>query len=200
MIVEIGELDAFTKAEANTIKRIISSSTDRFREPYARHPRDYPRNCILVGTTNEDSYLKDSTGGRRFWPIAISDIKLDMIQRDREQLFAEAVQLFKKGVKWHEVPVEAREIQESRRESDPWEVFISDYLNPRQATMMNEVRLQDIISDALDTDPDKMSMMQLRRIGKIMRMLGWRKKTARREGQLMKIWIKPETSGADNAH
>ncbi|HXF44896.1 MAG TPA: VapE domain-containing protein, partial [Burkholderiaceae bacterium] len=97
LIVEIAELEAFSRAEVARIKQVISNPVDRFRPPYARAPGDFRRQCVFVATTNLHEYLRDTTGGTRFWPIQISDIRLDLIADTRTQLFAEAVHAFKHG-------------------------------------------------------------------------------------------------------
>lgn len=63
MLVEISEMNSFNRAEVTRIKQVMTTLTDRFRAPYARTTQDYPRQSIFVGTTNEESYLRDSTGG-----------------------------------------------------------------------------------------------------------------------------------------
>jgi len=168
LIVELGELDAFNKAETTTIKKVVSTSSDRFRPPYGRAPRDFPRQCIFVGTTNEHNYLRDHTGGRRFWPVKIGRINLGKIMTDREQLFAEAVHLFKSGKKWHEVPQSAVDEQESRREVDIWEEAIYDFTSNRAAVL-----IRDIVRDCLKMDLDRVDQRTTRRIARSLRSLGW---------------------------
>lgn len=70
-IAELPEMEVFRKADRNRIKAIISTPTDRFRPPYSRVVRDFPRRCIFVCTTNEDEIYDDPSGGTRFWPIQI---------------------------------------------------------------------------------------------------------------------------------
>lgn len=68
-INEIGELNGLNRAETNAVKQFLSKVEDIFREPYGRRTGAYPRRCVFFGTTNEDEFLKDKTGNRRFWPI-----------------------------------------------------------------------------------------------------------------------------------
>src|SRR5262249_2451934 len=68
-IVELAELDAMGRAEISRIKAFLSRRTDRFRPPYGHHVIEAPRQCIFAGTVNLNTYLKDETGGRRFWPV-----------------------------------------------------------------------------------------------------------------------------------
>lgn len=68
-INEIGELNGLNRAETNAVKQFLSKVEDIFREPYGRRTGVYPRRCVFFGTTNEDEFLKDKTGNRRFWPI-----------------------------------------------------------------------------------------------------------------------------------
>jgi len=98
-IVEIPELQAFSKSEIETIKAFFSRQSDRTREAYARRPEDYPRQCIFIGTTNDTRYLKDETGNRRFWPILTQKEVIDIegLKENIDQIWAEAVELYKAG-------------------------------------------------------------------------------------------------------
>jgi putative DNA primase/helicase len=88
---EIAELSALSKADVNAIKAFISSKVDRYRVAYGSTVESFPRQCVLVGTTNDDQYLRDRTGNRRFWPVPVRhQINTEWVAKRREQLFAEA--------------------------------------------------------------------------------------------------------------
>lgn len=184
LIVEIAELDAFNRAETNTIKKVITCQTDRFRVPYERAAQDFPRSCIFVGTTNDDHYLKDSTGGRRFWPIRIKSIDTSYLKDCRELLFAEAVAKYKAGQKWFVMPKGlTEEIQESRREHDEWEDLIGTYLVGK-----SEVKLVDV-GLKLGIQEDRLDKGVQRRLGKILRWAGWESSIVSIGGRSERRWI-----------
>lgn len=193
LIIEIGELDTFDRAEVNTIKRVVSAPTDRFRPPYGRKPDDFKRQCVFVGTTNEDQVLRDHTGGRRFWPIDCGTINVPAIKADREQLFAEAVARIKSGEEWHIVPEEAtKAIQEANRQSDEWEDILRDYLSHNTPPYS----LTEIAEGCFGIKPDKLDRMTQLRLGRCMRVLGYQKKDARVDGQIVKRWV-PKSAQAE---
>src|SRR5262249_41762053 len=72
LIVENAELTMFDKNDPNTVKAFLSRRVDRDRLPYDRLPRDLPRQCVIVATTNKDRFLQDETGNRRMWPIEVT--------------------------------------------------------------------------------------------------------------------------------
>src|SRR5262249_24412629 len=89
--VEMPELDALRRArDAEEIKAFLSSPVDRYRDPYGRTMADNPRTAIIVGTTNDDGFLSDPTGNRRFWPMRVGKIDVDWVAAHRDQLWAEA--------------------------------------------------------------------------------------------------------------
>lgn len=99
VLYEIAELANFGKADLALIKAFITAKVDRYRPSYGRVVESYPRQCVLVGTTNENSYLRDRTGNRRFWPIPVRrPIRIAWLAKMRDQLLAEAFALYRQGV------------------------------------------------------------------------------------------------------
>ena len=121
LLVEISELDAFSRADVTRVKQVVTCVSDRYREPYGHHAKDHPRQCVFVGSTNKDDWNRDETGARRFWPIRCTEIDIDAIASNREQFFAEAVHRFKSKETWWEMPsIETEGEQESRYVEPAW--------------------------------------------------------------------------------
>lgn len=106
-IIELAELVSLRRSEAEAMKSFISRAEDTFRAPYARTNSTQPRRCVFVGTTNEDEYLKDVTGNRRFWPVKVSKVDNEALIRDRDQLWAEALVRYRTGEKFYFEAVDA---------------------------------------------------------------------------------------------
>jgi putative DNA primase/helicase len=100
-IVEMAELSAMRKNDAESVKHFISKQEDSYRQAYGKHMSSFPRQCVFYGTTNENDFLKDRTGNRRFWPIAIkkAETVFDVTSAVIDQVWAEAVVLYKNGEK-----------------------------------------------------------------------------------------------------
>lgn len=204
MLVEVAELDSFRKAEATTLKRILSTNTDNFRKPYASEAMDHPRTCIFVGTTNKKDYLSDTTGNRRYWPIEATKIDLEAIIRDRDQLFAEAYQRAQTNETHWEVPEQhLAKIYDNRMsidkddspENDPWYGMVLKY----QENIFGTFDIAEFMVDefkGLNMDIGKISNRDRGRVAKILRHLGY--KQTREDlpnGSKVRIWtkVKPET-------
>lgn len=182
-LVEISELDAFSRADASRIKQVISCASDRYREPYAHYAADYPRQCIFAGTTNDHSYLRDPTGGRRFWPIAINnEINTSYVSEYRDQFFAEAFAAWKSGQSWWHVPPEAIAEQQDRFLTDAWHDHVELYMRDRDRATTSQ-----ILSEALHIEPGRQSRQDNARVNSILRYLGFRWS---REGDRMRRWIR----------
>lgn len=98
---EFAELASLKRADLETMKAFITSTQDSYRPPYGRAVVQKPRRCVFVASTNEDEFLADPTGARRFWVVFVrNQISFEKIQRDRDQVVAEAVQAYKHGETW----------------------------------------------------------------------------------------------------
>lgn len=122
-IYELAELAGLRRADTTRVKAFASRTIDRGRPAYGRFTEKRPRQFILIGTTNDEQYLLDATGNRRFWPVKTGEIGLEALRRDRDQLWAEAAFIEAGGASltldeslWEA----AREQQAARMEEDPW--------------------------------------------------------------------------------
>lgn len=136
-IIEMAELSATRKAEAEAIKHFISKQEDMFRVSYDRHVSIFPRQCVFFGTTNDSAFLKDRTGNRRFWPLRVGETKptkdlfKDLTDEEVAQVWAEAVHLYNQGTGlWLDKDEEkmANDIRESHSEEEPMVGLIQNYL------------------------------------------------------------------------
>ena len=119
-IVEIAELSSLNKADNNTVKQIITQTSDEYRAAYARSTEKHKRHSVFFGTTNDMEYLKDPTGNRRFWPIHCGPkpekhIWEELTPQAVDQLWAEAVTYWRIGEPLI-LSKEAEAIAETRRE------------------------------------------------------------------------------------
>jgi predicted P-loop ATPase len=131
-IIEIAELDAISRAEVSRIKAFLTRTTDRYRPPYERYVVEVPRQCVFAGSVNPETYLRDETGNRRFWPVRCQNIDLDALARDRDQLWAEAIVRYRQGAIWWldepELIAGAKAEQDQRYQADAWDARIDRWL------------------------------------------------------------------------
>ncbi len=123
-IIEVGELSAMQKSAIESTKAFISRQEEKFRPAYRRKEITYKRRCVFIGTTNQDAYLRDETGNRRFWPVTVGKIDLEALKRDRDLLWAEALSRYRAGEKWYLTYVEselAAAVQKDRVSEDIWQ-------------------------------------------------------------------------------
>ena len=168
--IEIGELAAMGKAEIEANKAFISRQEERYRRPYDRSETKYKRRCVFVGTTNQDMYLRDETGNRRFWPVRVGKVDLAALRRDRKLLWAEAIYWYRKGKPWHmtsNVIGLAEAAQLSRVSEDIWQADLARHLEGVQ-----EVSLQDA-ADKLCFDRSKMSRADQNRLSACLKSIGF---------------------------
>ena len=182
-------MHAMSRAEATLLKSFISRREERYRPCYGRIEVHEPRQCVFVGTTNMDSYLRDPTGGRRFWPVktgVTGDIKLGLLAEYRDQLFAEAVDGYQNGDQWwpdHQFENELiKPEQAARYDGDIWENKIENYVDLIRGN--HDPQLARIASLSQEGLKQEHSL----RIASILRDLGWEPKRTGRK----RFWISPK--------
>lgn len=187
---EFPELHAMRRTDdIARIKQFITNREDHYRPPYGREMRDYPRRTVLCGTTNEEHWIHDPTGGRRFIPVEVGTIDLQWLRDNRDQLFAEAVTLYKAHRKWWIYPrAETLAQQETRAPEDPWTSNIRAYLQGR----IEIIDPAEVLEHALCIHADRQTSSQLTRVGIILRKLGCTAQGRRRIGGIRrKPWTVP---------
>ena len=174
-VYEIADLAGMSRAEVERVKAFASRRVDRARPAYGRVRVDRPRRCIFIASTNNETYLQSQTGNRRFWPVKVGRVDTEALARDRDQLFAEAVHLYKQGVVWWpHSDFEAKYIrpqQEERFVADAWEEPIADWLADRP-----KVTVGGVLLEALGIDVAKHGKVEQSRVLAILKRLGWKMK------------------------
>jgi hypothetical protein len=198
-IFEVAELSGLKHTDTTSVKAFLSRSTDRIRPAYARFKESWPRQGIIVGTTNDDSYLKDDTGNRRFLPVKTGQIDIEGLERDRDLLWAEAVEVDSEGEPitlpkdlWEA----AAEAQKSRMPHDPW----LDILGAAKGTIVNgeeRISSRDLFGEThLNIQPGSQQDYVGKRVSKNMKELGWDgPKVMKIKGKTLRGYFRPATGG-----
>jgi predicted P-loop ATPase len=188
-LIEVAEMHAMNRAEAALLKAFVTRTTERYRPSYGRKEVVEPRQCAFIGTTNKSVYLRDETGGRRFWPILTGKIDIAALEQDRDQLFAEAVHAYRQGDKWWpDRRFEAEHVateQEARYEADAWEEVIAEWLSDKDRVTVYEVAFK-----ALQFQTSRIGTADQRRIIAILERKGWQRSKRDSEGRRLYVRIR----------
>ncbi len=194
LIIEIAELSGFRKKDADELKQAITTQRDRIIRKYANEPTEYPRQFVLAGTINPtDGYLHDPTGNRRFWPVRCGDeIDIKQIIRDKEQLWAEAVHVFKQGEKLYlndEESAIAHIVQEERRTIDAWYSRVESI--SRNWKYIDAAQMDEIWT-SLSIDMKFRDKFASERLGKLLSQLSFYWGRKRVGDKRVSMWIREE--------
>lgn len=189
--VEIGELVSFGKSQSNAVLVAVTRRSDKFRAPYDRLPKVHRRESMFIGTTNESEYIRTPSGGRRYLPVVVSRVAdPERVARERDQLWAEAVQMFRDGFEYWNLPDDARAEQAARYMSDSWEGRIERWLSGRFRKDGNGMLIvpnrlvafdgkpipwtttDELLEYAVGVDPARHSKADQMRVSAIMRRMG----------------------------
>ncbi|MBI4905137.1 MAG: hypothetical protein HY820_15995 [Acidobacteria bacterium] len=173
-VIEIAELDSMSRSDIGKIKAFMSRMTDRFRPPYGKRPIDSPRQCVFAGSVNHGTYLRDETGGRRFWPVECKAAVIDVeaLAEVRDQLWAEAMSLYFDGKSWWldsvELNREAAQEQADRYEGDAWDELILPWAADRES-----VSIAEVLTSCLEKKKDQWTQLDRIRVARCLRAHKW---------------------------
>jgi predicted P-loop ATPase len=195
-IIELAELVSLRKSESESHKSFLTSRVDKFRPPYGATVEEFPRRCVFVGTTNESRYLIDLTGNRRFWPVLCGDFDLEALDRERDQIWAEAVVRYQAGERWWFSPEEQElaDRQTAGRMKAPakaeaiwaWWTRLPKEKRPTFALTL------DIAVNALNVSAGHIDERLTDDIDRAMRYLGFAQQQVKENEQTVTAWVATE--------
>lgn len=189
-IIEASDLSGMRPASVEHLKGMLSRQVDGpVRLAYGRLAVEQRRQFIIIGTTNSHSYLTDSTGNRRFWPVRVEQFDIAWLKENRDQLWAEAYAREKDGESTR-LPVELYQFaemqQERRRTSDPWEGELEEKFEGEYQRIA-----PDEIWELLSIPVERRNEQASRRVAQVMQHLGFRRMTVtNRKGKVVKGWAR----------
>ncbi len=198
-ILEYGELSAM-RADVRELKNFLSTTVDRDRLPFARLAVDYPRQCVFAGSTNEERFLYDDTGNRRYWPVEVGNVNIEGLKRDRDQLFGEAMWLYAMG----ETNYMSKEAEEKAEIEQTKFMPHQDILVDQVAEVLKENNDREKDSGGLFPQdgfklfevmkqmPGRDDMPTQKRVAAALRKLGYINRVSRARGTPLNLWFKQE--------
>ena len=194
LVGEVAELRGLRGKEAEHVKAFITRTHEEYVKKYQESRHSFPRRLIFIGSTNEQEFLTDSTGNRRWAPVEVaveSGIDIDLLRMDRDQLWAEGVVLFEgEGILAFELEDLAKSVVDVHMMEDSWQESIEQWL----AIHGDEPFLcHDILTDSpFHFDVSQITHAHTIRTGSILRRLGYVNKVCRVRGQAgtKKRWVK----------
>ena len=207
-LLELPEIDHFFQSRnIENFKNLITTRCDEVRRPYASLPERLLRRFVMIGTTNRNQFLVDSTGNRRFVPLEIGAnflIPWKRLAEERDSLWASAVQAFRAGESYEFNSGEIAQIAEYIQEfgdPDPWTEKISSFCSVKE-----EVTAAEVLTQALDLDPRQQGRREARRVADVLQTLNWRRlNTSRRDPvskkvKSVRLWVRPSDDPLTEDH
>lgn len=191
--IEWAELESiFRRRDLASVKAFLTCSRDYIRPPYGRSVQAFDRPSIIVGTTNQDEFLADPTGNRRYWVIPVQkQVNTKLLKQERDRIWAAAVTLYKADKSWwltqSEEEISATLISEYQM-ADPWQEAIASFVATKTATTT-----EDVLDKCINLDLEKQGKEAQMRVTNILKALGWIQERRYINGRRQRVWI-PETN------
>jgi hypothetical protein len=195
LVAEIGELRGLHTRELEHIKAFITRTHENWIPKYREFAVTFPRRLVFIGTTNQEEFLADETGNRRWLPIKVDGADVEAIERDRLQLWAEARGLFQaNGIAFREAERLAKDVHDDHMIKDSWADVVNNWLDETDiltGEINREKKLitsMEVLIDALSFDKKHISRREELRIAKVLQGLGFEKAVSRQNGKNVKGW------------
>jgi predicted P-loop ATPase len=178
-IVEVAELQGFNRVDMTKIKEFLTRKVDTYRMSYGRRSADFPRQCVFIGTTNESHFLRDDEN-RRFWAVECKgDFDLAGLRRDRNQIWAQALTLYKQGhpsyLETKGLQLTAHEVSKRYTVTDPWRILVKEYLDGKNfdEKVYDEINPLKIYLEALGGTAKTATTFEMQKVQNALKFLGW---------------------------
>lgn len=198
LIVEFSEGETMSRTETKNMKAMISTQVDTYRAPYGRVMKDVPRRCVFAMSTNQDEYLKDESGNRRFYPVEVvlPMVNFKWLKENRDQLFAEAlyrVETLEESV--YEYPSDSVAHQAAKMVRSAYEDTISKWLEHPMGGMLpfklsDGFTITDVWKYALMGDIARIRKSEEMQVALALKQLGYDKVRVMVEGERKWRWFK----------
>lgn len=201
VVIEIPELVGMSKKDVAAVKYWISLDRDAYIPKYQERETVSPRRCIFIMTTNDRSFLSDTTGNRRYGVVEVGQIDIEAVRRDSLQLWAQARVLFEKeGIDHRSVEQLSAEENKKYMYSDPWDEAVASWLEA-QALAPKETRppltAVNILQFAIGASTARVSPADGRRLSAVMERLGYRVKKTKVSGKDTRLFVPSKGENTD---
>jgi predicted P-loop ATPase len=192
IVGEMAEMRGLRGSEIERVKAFITRTHEKWIPKYKEFATHYPRRFLLIGTTNDEEFLPADSEHRRWLPLHTSQVDVAAIKRDREQLWAEALEIWMAdGIHWQGMDELAADARKNAAGSDSWIEEISVWLGDNPVAY---VRLHDVMANAIGLDIRHTNRSHELRVGRALRELGYERTTMKHNGRAIKAWVFDPTS------
>lgn len=204
LVGEMAELGGLSrKAEADGIKAWVTNKIENWTPKYLEYETAFARRCVFFGTTNDESFLGDDTGERRWLPLTMSaggSVDVAGVARDREQLWAEGLALWRAGgIAWRAAERLAAAEHSHYKSEDSWTEDVARWLDTEEGIAGlrpgdRDLTGSEILGGAFNMNAGKFTKADTMRLGRVMRELGWKKIVAKNGERSVKKWRGPAST------
>jgi predicted P-loop ATPase len=202
LVAELSELRGLHTKDLESIKSFITRRHEKWIPKFKEFKATFPRRLVFIGTTNQEQFLSDATGNRRFLPVEVTKVEREKITSERSQYWAEAAYLFNKtGIAWEDAEKLAVEQFERFEMTNPWQDLIEHWL--KSSVIANDVMTSNgkaenittrrILQECLLIQNKDQWNHHVKKVAEIMRKMGYESKQLRRDGVKSYFWIIKES-------
>lgn len=198
LVAEISELRGLNTKDLESIKAWVTRTHDKWVPKFKEFTTIFARRGIPLGSSNEDEFLADKTGNRRWLPVDVIEmVDTDAVVRDRELLWAEARETFKRlgGIQFRDAERLGASVHEQYTIKDAWLETVEKWLDTPDL-MTNDIprnceflRASDVLRDAIGLNPSHIGKREEMRISNVLQNCGYKRVQRRVDGKVTKIWL-----------
>lgn len=192
---ELAEMRGLRAAEIERTKAFVTRTHEKWVPKFKEFATNYPRRFLIIGTTNDEEFLPTDTEHRRWLPLHSEGVNVAAIKQDRDQLWAEAVVRWSvEGVHWRGMDELAKDARDAASGEDAWLEEVAAWLQDQaKADGPNAlyVKMHDVLTQAVGLDSRQYTRTQELRAARILRSLGYERRTIREGARTLKVWASP---------